>query len=252
MILNIQPLCYYALEASNERRIPLDQKTVILDKIPFEIDIPRLFERLRIEEDDDMAEDVVALVKEASGLGRPKGIYSTAYIDEKDDCGIAAGGIRFVSRVMRVNLDKVHRFFPFVVTAGVELDQWARSYGSGLERYWADCIQEAILRCASEYVRSHIVANNSLDAGGVAVMNPGSLQDWPISEQPKLFELIGNVKEATGVELTDSFLMLPVKSISGILFASDSNYENCRLCPRENCPGRRAPYDATLYERKYK
>ena len=72
-------------------------------------------------------------------------------------------------------------------------------------------------------------------------MNPGPLKDWPLGEQRQLFFLFGDVKQAIGVELTESFLMYPVKSVSGIIFPTEVNYENCQLCPRENCPGRRAP-----------
>lgn len=225
-------------------------RPVILKNIPFKIDESKLFKRFNIGENDDLAEDVVAMINEASKLGKPKGIYNTVYIDKKDENSISAGGVTFISRVMRVNLENVHKFFPFVVTAGIELDEWAGSFSDGLKRYWADCIQEAALGSASAYLRSRIIEENSLSRA--AVMNPGSLEDWPISEQPKLFSLLGDVKQAIGVELSESFLMLPIKSISGILFASETTYENCQLCPRNNCPGRRAPYDSSIYDRKYK
>ena len=82
-------------------------------------------------------------------------------------------------------------------------------------------------------------------------MNPGSLPDWPISQQRPLFDLVGKAAEI-GVHLTDSYLMRPLKSVSGILFATDVTYENCQLCPVERCPNRRAPYDPTLFDRKYR
>jgi len=46
-----------------------------------------------------------------------------------------------------------------------------------------------------------------------------------------------------GIELTESLLMVPQKSVSGVRFANAHDYVNCRLCPRENCPNRRAPRD---------
>lgn len=49
--------------------------------------------------------------------------------------------------------------------------------------------------------------------------------DWPIQEQRKLFEIIGNTKDLIGVELTDSCLMLPIKSVSGIWFPAE-HFEN--------------------------
>lgn len=54
-----------------------------------------------------------------------------------------------------------------------------------------------------------------------------------------------------GLELTDSCLMLPYKSVSGIAYEAEATFENCMLCPRENCPTRRAPYDASMGAKTY-
>jgi hypothetical protein len=55
-----------------------------------------------------------------------------------------------------------------------------------------------------------------------------------------------------GVRLTDSCLMMPTKSVSGIRFPTETSFESCQLCPRDDCPGRRAPYDSGLYDRRYR
>ena len=73
-------------------------------------------------------------------------------------------------------------------------------------------------------------------------MSPGSLEDWPITEQTKLFSIFGDTERLIGVRLTDSMLMVPRKSISGILFPSEEGFTSCQLCDRERCPGRKAPY----------
>jgi len=70
-------------------------------------------------------------------------------------------------------------------------------------------------------------------------------------QQRELFTLLGDTRGPVGVELTETCLMVPVKSVSGIFFPSETHYENCQLCPRETCPGRRAPYDSDLYARRY-
>ena len=81
-----------------------------------------------------------------------------------------------------------------------------------------------------------------MPAGHLSHMNPGSLPQWPLSQQRVLFSLLGDVTGAIGVELTESCLMIPAKSTSGILFDSDTEYNNFRFCPMENCPGRSAPF----------
>ena len=75
-------------------------------------------------------------------------------------------------------------------------------------------------------------------------MNPGSGNTglWPLAQQKPLFELIGDVEASIGVRLTPSLLMLPNKSVSGILFPTEVHFETCQLCTREDCPRRRAPY----------
>ena len=68
--------------------------------------------------------------------------------------------------------------------------------------------------------------------------------------EERILAIAGRAKEI-GVELTDSFLMLPVKSVSGLMFESEEHYTNCTLCPRAKCPGRRSPFDPQLYRQKY-
>jgi hypothetical protein len=77
--------------------------------------------------------------------------------------------------------------------------------------------------------------------GPLSNMSPGSLEDWPITEQPKLFSIFGDTERLVGVRLTDSLLMVPRKSISGILFPSEEGFVACQLCDRPNCQGRKAP-----------
>jgi hypothetical protein len=40
--------------------------------------------------------------------------------------------------------------------------------------------------------------------------------------------------------------------VSGIRFPTTESFESCQLCPRAGCPGRRAAYDASLYDRRYR
>ena len=82
-------------------------------------------------------------------------------------------------------------------------------------------------------------------------MNPGSLEDWPIQQQTQVFELLGDPLRDVGVRLTDSFLMVPIKSVSGIRYPTETSFESCQLCPREKCTGRRAPYDPELWRKRY-
>jgi hypothetical protein len=82
-------------------------------------------------------------------------------------------------------------------------------------------------------------------------MAPGSLEDWPIYEQRPLFDYLWDTEQAIGVRLLDSLLMDPGQTVSGIFFPTESTFESCQLCGRENCPNRKAPFDPDLYEQKF-
>lgn len=223
---------------------------VVLTKLPFQIDLATLMQKMRVKESSSYAGQLGQLVEEAQAIGNPKAIYRLAFIEEKGDNYVVADGARLTSRVLRVNLDEAQRLFCYVVTCGTELDEWARGIDDILQRFWAEEINEMVLHSAGRALGEHLASVYQVSQ--TASMNPGSLSDWPISEQRPLFGLLGNTAEAIGLRLTDSLLMLPTKSVSGILFPTEETFASCQLCPRDPCPNRRAPYDKELFERKYR
>ena len=80
-------------------------------------------------------------------------------------------------------------------------------------------------------------------------MRPGSgdATVWPIEQQKMLFDLLGDVRGCIGVRLTDSFLMMPNKTVSGIRVPTEKDFRSCQVCHRENCPSRSAGFDRELW-----
>jgi hypothetical protein len=222
----------------------------ILDNLPCQIDVPALLAKMRVRPGTRRESELLTLIQEAQSVARPKAGYKLVFIESKGPDTIAAEGVQFKSRVLRVNLDKLERFFVYVCTSGVELQAWADGYLNDLlTGYYADAINEAVLRSAYGGFMNHLALAYSLN--NPSVMNPGSLGDWPIQEQQPLFKLLGDVEGALGVHLKESCLMVPIKSVSGILFPAEETFASCQLCPRERCPSRRAPYDPELFDRKF-
>ena len=118
-----------------------------------------------------------------------------------------------------------------------------------LTGFWAEAIKEMALFTALNSLSDYL--EERYRPGHTASMNPGSLQDWPIQQQQPLFELFGLNAAHIGVRLTDSLLMVPTKTVSGIRFSTQVDFESCQLCPRDGCPGRRAIYDPDLYDSRY-
>ena len=222
---------------------------VILDNIPFQINLPSLMRRLHIKDSSQHAQELQRLAQEAQAVARPKAVYKAAYVEARGDDHVVIDSKILKSRVLRVNLEGVQCVFPYIATCGIELDGWPSGVDDLLLLFWADLIKEMALEAAEQALEEHLEENYALEL--TATMNPGSLEDWPLSEQRPLFDLLGNPQASIGVRLTESFLMVPLKSLSGIRFPSEESFESCRLCRRENCPGRRAAYDKGLYERKY-
>ena len=222
----------------------------VIDAIPFQPERATLLRRLRVKEDSPYVGDVQRLADEAQKIARPKALYKVAFIDAREDDAVVIDGVKFTSPVLSVNLEPVYRVFPYVATCGVELDDWAHAQEDMLFQYWADLIKEMALREAVQTLNAHMTEQYGL--GKMAAMAPGSLADWPLPQQRPLFTILGDVEGAIGVELSDSFLMSPNKTVSGLRFATADDFASCQLCPREKCPGRRAPYDDTLYDRKYR
>jgi hypothetical protein len=223
---------------------------VIIDQIPFKPDEKALFSELHIRENSLSARQVAAMLGQAQTIARPKAIYHLALVEPIGNDEVLLDGVKFKSRIMRVNLENIHRVFAYVASCGREIYEWALSFDDPLERFWADAIMVAALGNAADALCAHL--RERYQPGAMSAMNPGSLPDWPMTEQIPLFGLLGNVSEAIGVTLTDSLLMVPTKSVSGVYFPTESGYANCQLCPREKCPNRRAVYDPDLFAEKYK
>jgi hypothetical protein len=217
----------------------------ILTNIPVDLDMKVLLSRLHISEGDPDAASVRKLAEWASAIANPKAVYDICYVEDRSADTVSIGGVTFTSRVLSTNLDHVHRVFPYIVTCGTELEAQPNITGDLMEFYWLDEIKHLALGAAYAYMQRHLADNYR--PGKMSRMSPGSLEDWPITQQVHLFSLFGDTEEKIGVRLTDTFLMLPTKSVSGIFFPTEADFENCQLCSREGCPGRRAPYDETAW-----
>ncbi len=217
----------------------------LLEDIPFYLNVATLLQQARVKEGSALAEELLPLAEEGARIARPRAFYLVAYVTDRGEDYVDLEGWRFTSHVLRVHLETVYRAFPHVATCGTELQAWAESIADPLHRFWAETVKGLALVAARRALDAHITAN--YEPGDTSAMNPGSLPDWPIEQQRVLFGLLGSGAERAGVRLSESMLMVPTKSVSGIRFPTGEHFESCQLCPRENCPGRRAPFEPDLY-----
>ncbi len=222
----------------------------ILENITIKLDRPKLIESMRIAGKPRLVDDFTKMLDEAEATGKPKALFKKVFIEKKGDDFIMLDGIKLKSRVLRVNLDKTDVAFPALATCGLELEDWANSKTDMLQKYWAETINENILSIAVTAIFEQLDKNKN--SSPISLMTPGSLNDWPMSEQENLFSLFESSHQGIGVTLSESFLMHPLKTISCVLFRSEKMFQSCQLCSRGDCLNRRAPFEKDLFETKYK
>jgi hypothetical protein len=124
---------------------------------------------------------------------------------------------------------------------GSLLEEHLRNSADVLEQYYLEAMADLALNQLHRDLGRRLESRFGFSQ--LSAMSPGSLSSWPIDQQRQLFDLLGDTEVAVGVRLTDSCLMVPRKSISGIFFPTERKFFSCQLCPRVQCVGRKAPYD---------
>jgi hypothetical protein len=187
------------------------------------------------------------LLKDAPPHVSAGGCYSVFEISEiKIPQGLilhSSGRLRCGSKIARqiVGSDS---FALFVSTAGNSFDRWIKSKaseGDVLEEYLCSSIGSVIADKVADVIQEEI--NSSAAKAGKGITNrysPGYCS-WNIREQRSIFDLLP--VDQIGVTLTPSFLMKPIKSVSGIIgIGADKNpgpYQ-CDICNMTNCLVKRA------------
>ena len=219
----------------------------IIERIPIHLNSGKIGEKLHVEKTGNW-EHFQSLLESAEASISAKAAYTIGYIDEKLEDAVIIGNVCFRSRVLRKNLDAVGRVFPYVVTIGPGLEEISKASEDLLEQYYLDIIGNIALVKARKYLAEVLRSRFAIER--LSFMSPGSLKDWPLEEQRRLFLLLDGAERSVGVKLNQSCIMIPKKSVSGIYFPTEVTFYSCQLCPRQRCVGRKSAYNEDL-ARKY-
>ena len=214
----------------------------------FKIDRQMLLQSARIDAEDELSEELLAFANSAEKIAHPKAVFSKSVVtfDDAKKCVTKIGNEAVSCPLMDDQLQEVEFVYPYVATCGRELDEMD-TQGDPLAVFWLECIQLQALAAVQKRVLEIVGEQLCTEEKRVSHLNPGSLPIWPISEQTTLFKLVEDPLKTIGVRLSDSFLMFPIKSVSGILFCGKEHYENCSYCSRQSCPNRRATFVGSPY-----
>ena len=201
----------------------------------------RLAELCRVKPDSAAFAEIEEALPLINRYGAPRAIIRWANVDRIEGDATTIEGVTFRSRVVADKLRDTPRVFLSVITAGDGLEQSGALAGDP----FLDIFNGALLYFISEYVVRYMKESFGFD--GSSMLNPGSLPDWPIGNNFQLFRIIGNVDEI-GVSLNAAGYIKPWNSGSHIHF-SGNGYQNCSLCRKYDCIGRRAKFDRSEYLR---
>jgi len=190
-----------------------------------------------------LKEEVGSILKQYASLIEPKAVYTSSRVKsiEHDrvhfDKDVVLKGL-----ILADMLELGQEVVPYVVTVGPELENKASEEGSLLREWIIEKMADYALEKATAQVKSQVTSYASKVGNVMSTFSPGTGTGelFGIEQQENLFRLVDSA-ESIGVRLTPSHLMVPRKSVSGILAATNEEYVACEYCPRV-CDSRRKPF----------
>jgi hypothetical protein len=216
-------------------KIPPDIGRVFLEKI-MGAKISSPMEKLLEEKTPVCVENIV-----------PKGIYESFEIEkvEGDMVFFKSGHVFNGPHISKILIGSQSATL-YIYTLGSHVDRIIHEEnrsGDTLATIIMDAITTNLLEILGEFVSEKIKEEGIKyeNWGSTCSYSPGQYK-WTIEEQKKIFQMVDGKR--IGVELNESCLMVPFKSISGVYgFGPEDSIDKtrvaCDLCPRENCIGRR-------------
>jgi hypothetical protein len=144
-----------------------------------------------------------------------------------------------VGKAVCSELKGADRLAFYVCTAGKTISEKSASLLQGDDPvlgYVYDVLGSIITEATGDRIQSFLKSETEINGDQLTNRySPGYCQ-WPVSDQNKLFSFFH--ENICGVSLTDSSLMHPVKSISGVIgIGKNVKYREyvCTLCSSRNC-----------------
>ena len=144
-----------------------------------------------------------------------------------------------VKQIVYNMLKRSTKMAVFVCTAGEEIHNLSRQYmadGDLLKGYVYDLFGSVVVDSAMDLIQESLKTEMNLQGYQITNRYSPGYCGWNVDQQKKLFSLLN--QNFDFVKLTDSCLMMPIKSVSGIIgIGSDVKYNDytCNICNLQNC-----------------
>ena len=196
--------------------------------------------------DDDVETEVRAVENDIAMIARPRYCFFIAKgtLDAGHDTLTVGATCLNVGRIISRQLRGSEAFAFFVATAGAEFEDYQmrlKDDDDMVRTFIADAFGSVMAERTADLMEQDL--QNEIAPRGWLHTNrfsPGYC-GWHVSEQQRLFRLFG-IERPCGVSLTESSLMLPIKSVSGVIGIGPKVRKleySCGLCDYKDCYKRR-------------
>lgn len=189
-------------------------------------------------------ETIRACIAKVEQAAQPRTVSTILPLTAGPDNWLELGPIRVQSAALSRNLLGCEQVILFAATLGLEVDRLIARAEAG--RVTEGAIYQAAGAALIEEVCD--LANDALRAESEAEgwylrprFSPG-YGDFPITCQPEILRLL-RATERMGLTVTDSMLLIPVKSVTAVIGrsrqAAPCHRQGCEACDKTDCPFRR-------------
>jgi hypothetical protein len=151
-----------------------------------------------------------------------------------------------VAPIIYRDIKDVTEIFIFACTIGNRIEQKVQSLfdeGDSISAFILDRVASELVELTADLLENKIFQNIPEGYNLTNRYSPGYC-GWSVSEQKKLFSLLPD--KFCGIQLTESSLMIPIKSVSGIYGAGYNLIRkdyHCEICDDEFCYKRKLKKD---------
>jgi hypothetical protein len=221
----------------------------VVKDIEVKVDRREICQDLGYEEGRNPKSHISSLIdsqlEESAALIQPQACYTIRPIKDVAGSTLSVGGLMFTSRRISPTFSGCSLVAIFVASIGDRLEKKVARLmekGLALEAFIMESIGSVAVEKAADWLENEIRGMATAKGNKAGWRYSPGYCDWDITEQKKLFSLLDG--KSIGVHLTNTCLMIPRKSISGIIGIGKSctTSSACRFCNKKNCLTRREAF----------
>ena len=161
------------------------------------------------------------------------------------DCVNIGDSIILESKVIARLLEGCEKVAVFALTIGNHLEDmvaYLAENGLVLQATVLDAIGSGVAEKLAVHIEDRIKRMANIEGLVTSRRFSPGYCDWEVSQQKMIFKALNG--DTAGIRLTESLLMIPRKSVSGIIgiglaYHNIEDYNPCHTCNKKDCPGRR-------------